>query len=579
MVLRDLGPADDAAARRERFLRLAEGRMGEAAGAAIRQFLRNVLAAVTPESLTAATGDVPTSLRLFTLGEAAGWWDDAVADHVVDEVRAVWRAGYFDTRDGDLLASDQRAIDDYLANVTDRLSTTATPTIPEQAFDIARSALADEVARSSSIDDIALRLAQDFSWDADATLARRRLAETDSRIDAILDAIGPPGDPAREAARLGGDAEVARLQEERREWIRQRDRTRSEWQTRAERIARTETCGAYNAGAIDAAFVEGQAVKVWMGTGDERTRDEHLAAAGQCVPIEDRFTVGGEALVMPGDPQGSPGMIINCRCTVVFADSCEEASRRFAGSQAAIDRERAERGLAGDELDGLDAGGLVTARFGSIEEWSDEDIAALLRREEEIREAIADQRINEFGNPGQAATYEVQGYNAPPIFVDNLDDAEGVEVFRGVQAYRDASAQELTDRFVNGDRHWAGEGISGSGTYTTTNRQTAETYGESVSRMRIHPDARVVDHITLRIEHSQALDDVDRRLVDLIVEGVPESDPRVGALQRERAFLNDDEGLYAARRGYDVIHRRLGRDDPESYYVVLNRGVLQMERP
>ena len=344
MALRDLGRSDDAAIRRDRFLRLAEGRMVDATSAALRQFLRRVLDTVTPDALVAAVGDVPTSLRLFTLGEASGWWETAVDEHVAGEVRRVWRAGYFDTRDGDLLLSNQAAIDDYLANVTDRLSRTASPTIPEHAFDTARVAIADEVARSSSIGDMSLRLAQEFSWDADATLSRRRLAELNDQIDTILDAIGPPGHPVREATRLG-DPEILRLQQMRADEVRVIDRTQSQWQTRAERIARTETCGAYNAGAIDAGFAEGQAVKVWMATGDDRTRDDHLAAAGACVPIADRFTVGGEALMMPGDPQGPAHQIINCRCTVVFADSCDQASGRYRLSREVVDAQRRERGL------------------------------------------------------------------------------------------------------------------------------------------------------------------------------------------------------------------------------------------
>ena len=343
MALRDLGRSDDAALRRDRFLRLAEGRMEEAAGAALRQFLRQVLVRVTPDTLTAAVGDVPTSLTLFTLGEANGWWADAVDQHVVDEVRRVWRTGYFDTRDGELLLSNQAALDDYLANVTDRLSRTATPTIAAQSFDLARVAIADEIARSSTIPDISRRLAQEFSWDHDATFARSRLAEVNSQIDAILDPLGPPGTPAREARRLG-DPEIRRLQEIRAEQVRQIDRVQSTWQVRAERIARTETCGAYNAGALDAGFAEGQKVKIWMSTGDDRTRDDHLWAAGQCVPIEDRFNVGGASLLMPGDSAGPPEQIINCRCNIVFADSCDQGASRYRLSAEVAQAQQRERG-------------------------------------------------------------------------------------------------------------------------------------------------------------------------------------------------------------------------------------------
>ena len=349
MTLRELGDPDDAAARREQMIRLSEGRLLDAVGAATRAFLRKVLEHTGPEHLTAAVADdFPRALRLFTIGEAAGWWEDAVDDHVRSEVAAVWRRGYFDTRDGELISSSQEHLGEYLANVTDRLSRTATPTIPEQAFDTARSALADEVARGSDVRTMSRRLAQEFSWDQDASLARERLANVDGQIDRILDAIGPPGDPAREAMRLG-DPEIARLQAQRSEYVKQVDRVESTWQVRSERIARTETTGAYNAGAIDAGYTEGQQVKVWMTTGDDRTRDSHLEAAGQCVPMEDMFTVGGEVLEMPGDPSGPARETINCRCTVVFAESCDDASSRYAGSKAAAEREQSERGWEVEE--------------------------------------------------------------------------------------------------------------------------------------------------------------------------------------------------------------------------------------
>ena len=47
---------------------------------------------------------------------------------------------------------------------------------------------------------------------------------------------------------------------------------------------------------------------------DNRTRDAHLEAHRQTVPLEAKFIVGGEAIDHPGE--GSPGNSIACRCTV-----------------------------------------------------------------------------------------------------------------------------------------------------------------------------------------------------------------------------------------------------------------------
>ncbi len=55
--------------------------------------------------------------------------------------------------------------------------------------------------------------------------------------------------------------------------------------------------------------------KVWIATLDEVTREWHAEADGQEVDILDSFTVNDEQLQYPGDPEGSPDNIINCRCS------------------------------------------------------------------------------------------------------------------------------------------------------------------------------------------------------------------------------------------------------------------------
>ena len=86
---------------------------------------------------------------------------------------------------------------------------------------------------------------------------------------------------------------------------------------RANLIARTETHGAANYGANGAAKETGLTIrKEWVSAADERTREDHAAADGQIVGIDEMFSVAGEGLAYPGDPSGSGGNIINCRCAV-----------------------------------------------------------------------------------------------------------------------------------------------------------------------------------------------------------------------------------------------------------------------
>lgn len=85
------------------------------------------------------------------------------------------------------------------------------------------------------------------------------------------------------------------------------------------RAARTATTEAQNAGRQDgyaeAAKMGIEVRKRWIATKDGRTRNEHGKADGQTVPYDRPFSVGGEMLMYPGDPNGSPRNIYNCRCT------------------------------------------------------------------------------------------------------------------------------------------------------------------------------------------------------------------------------------------------------------------------
>ncbi len=85
-------------------------------------------------------------------------------------------------------------------------------------------------------------------------------------------------------------------------------------------IARTEIHSAANA-ANDAAAEAvglGDLKREWIASIDNRTRDTHIAADGQKKARDKKFTVGASKLRFPGDPQGAPEEIINCRCTLGF---------------------------------------------------------------------------------------------------------------------------------------------------------------------------------------------------------------------------------------------------------------------
>lgn len=96
------------------------------------------------------------------------------------------------------------------------------------------------------------------------------------------------------------------------------------------RNARTMMTGAQNGGRLDAmkraSDLGIKVQKEWMATLDSRTRDSHQEMDGQRVGITRYFTNG---LQYPGDPNGAPEEVYNCRCTMVsfypeYAESIEK---------------------------------------------------------------------------------------------------------------------------------------------------------------------------------------------------------------------------------------------------------------
>lgn len=84
------------------------------------------------------------------------------------------------------------------------------------------------------------------------------------------------------------------------------------------RTARTAVTGAQNAGRMDSYFAaEKMGIKCrkeWMATFDGRTRHSHAMLDGEIVDNDKKFSNGCR---FPGDPQGRPEEIYNCRCTLV----------------------------------------------------------------------------------------------------------------------------------------------------------------------------------------------------------------------------------------------------------------------
>lgn len=100
-------------------------------------------------------------------------------------------------------------------------------------------------------------------------------------------------------------------------------------ETSAIRNARTSVTSAQNKGRMDMMHdAAGKGVvmkKGWSAAHDKRVRPSHQHVDGEFVGIDDEFSNG---LEYPGDPDGDPEEVYNCRCALVYEiDHFEPAKR------------------------------------------------------------------------------------------------------------------------------------------------------------------------------------------------------------------------------------------------------------
>lgn len=96
---------------------------------------------------------------------------------------------------------------------------------------------------------------------------------------------------------------------------------------RATLIARTELVGAVNGGSLSATRIVEEATgakytKTWLTSPGALypRHEEYEGLDGQTVGLDEYFDVGEDQLEFPGDPNGSPDEVCNCRCTLVYSD-------------------------------------------------------------------------------------------------------------------------------------------------------------------------------------------------------------------------------------------------------------------
>ena len=101
---------------------------------------------------------------------------------------------------------------------------------------------------------------------------------------------------------------------------------------RSRTIARTETHNAATFAMQETARESKLPLKKqWVSVHDDRVRGinpndqfDHVSADGQIRGLDEPFDVSGERLDRPGDPAGSLGNILNCRCTIIYLNDVPE---------------------------------------------------------------------------------------------------------------------------------------------------------------------------------------------------------------------------------------------------------------
>lgn len=177
-----------------------------------------------------------------------------------------------------------------------------------------------------------------YAFDARPAVVRH-LAEVSNRLvrtpDVVFDVL------AGEIAKGAGAGESIPAIADRVETVLSTTSTPT-WQGRAVTVARTEAISSLNAGRTSAfadvaTVLGGEFENQWLSTLDSRCRPAHVLADLQRVPVGTPFDVCGEQLMFPGDPTGSPGCVINCRCSLLLVRPGEDVDMTGRGFTDADD--------------------------------------------------------------------------------------------------------------------------------------------------------------------------------------------------------------------------------------------------
>lgn len=207
-----------------------------------------------------------------------------------------------------------------------------------------------------------------------------------------------------------------------------------------------------------------------------------------------------------------------------------------------------------------------------------------------------------------AAAYEVMGYNGLPKVVDadefdKLAETADAKIFRGMHGKGDKTTAYFINEYKYGE-NYAGYGVYGNGTYTSTSLDTALTYSgtglkDGVMEMLIPDISNFIYQRDLQDKIRETLDEIQalqqeaknvwvekaKRLNLSISEA--EKAPIYAEYQKRMRELADlsitvsDAGTAATLFGYDGFYMNATSGNnysSEIYYIVLNRGKVVVKK-
>ena len=145
-----------------------------------------------------------------------------------------------------------------------------------------------------------------------------------------------------------------------------------------------------------------------------------------------------------------------------------------------------------------------------------------------------------YDNPYQKMVVQMN-LNKPATVMSEADFNKYVQQTGATVIYRGWSGQNAVDRFKSSPNSHVGNGINGDGYYWSTDKSTAKSYGSTVTKGALSPNARVV-----------SLDEVNRR----IAQASPkfQSSLRKAGSRGTRTYgANDGQSQMALKMGYNAI--------------------------